>query len=100
MKRLFELALLAAGSRRHQFLNAVRASILGSVAQAGAYAVLIGVIYELTQPDPNAGRAWAWFGAFVALYLVEASMRLRELSFQYEDWARVMSDTRLALGDK
>lgn len=100
MKRLYDLALLAAGSRRQQFLNALRASIAGSLAQAGAYVVLIGLIYELAQPDPDAGRAWAWFGAFVALYLVEAIMRLRELSFQYQDWAKIMSDTRLALGDR
>lgn len=100
MRRLYRLMLLAAGSRRDRFVAALRASVVGSVAQAAAYATLIGLLYELSRPSVDAGAAWTWFAAFLALYAVEASMRLRELRFQYEDWATVMSDVRLALGER
>jgi ATP-binding cassette subfamily B protein IrtB len=100
MRRLYRLMLLAAGSRRSRFLTALRASVVGSLAQAGAYVVLIGLIVELAGPSPDAARAWTWFAVFLVLYAVEAAMRLRELAFQYSDWAEIMSDTRLALGDR
>lgn len=73
---------------------------MASLAQAAAYGLLIGLIYELTRPDVDASRAWAWFAAFVVCYGIEAAGRLRELEFQYTDWARVMSDLRLELGDR
>ncbi|MGW6460017.1 ABC transporter ATP-binding protein, partial [Streptomyces sp. NPDC055078] len=100
MKRLFRLMMLAAGSRGEHFLSSLRASLAGSFAQAAAYGVLIGLIHELAQPDVDATAAWSWFAAFAVLYAVEALCRLKELSFQYEDWARVMSDLRLGLGEK
>ncbi|MFD4831306.1 ABC transporter ATP-binding protein [Streptomyces uncialis] len=100
MKRLLRLMMLAAGSRSRQFLAALRSSIIGSVAQAAAYGVLIGLIHELAQPQIDAPAAWTWFAVFVALYAVEALCRLAELRFPYEDWARVMSDLRLGLGEK
>ncbi|MGW4033442.1 ABC transporter ATP-binding protein [Streptomyces sp. NPDC004838] len=100
MKRLFRLMMVAAGSRGARFLTSLRASLIGSVAQAAAYGVLIGLINELAQPDVDVAAAWTWFAAFAALYAVEAICRLVELRFQYEDWARVMSDLRLGLGEK
>ncbi|MGX2992847.1 ABC transporter ATP-binding protein [Streptomyces sp. JNUCC 64] len=100
MKRLFRLMMLAAGSRGAHFLVALRASLVGSLAQAAAYGVLIGLIHELARPGGDPATAWLWFGAFLALYAVEALCRLGELRFQYEDWARVMSDLRLGLGEK
>lgn len=100
MKRLYRLMMLAAGSRGRQFLLALRASVVGSVAQAAAYGVLIGLIHELAQSEVDQAAAWTWFSAFVALYAVEALCRLSELRYQYEDWARVMSDLRLGLGER
>ncbi|MDZ7910374.1 MAG: ABC transporter ATP-binding protein [Rhodococcus sp. (in: high G+C Gram-positive bacteria)] len=100
MTRMYRLMLLAARSRRAQLLTALRASVLGSVAQAAAYVVLIGLIAELAGPHPDSRTAWSWFGGFLLFYAVEAAMRLRELAFQYTDWARTTSDTRLALGEK
>ncbi|OCC14033.1 ABC transporter ATP-binding protein [Streptomyces sp. PTY087I2] len=100
MKRLVRLMMLAAGSRGRQFFAALRASVVGSVAQAAAYGVLIGLINELAQPEVDRTAAWSWFAAFGALYAVEAVCRLSELRFHYEEWARVMSDLRLGLGEK
>ncbi|MFE5856176.1 ABC transporter ATP-binding protein [Streptomyces sp. NPDC056500] len=100
MKRLFRLMMIAAGSRGERFLASLRASLLGSLAQAAAYGVLIGLIHELAQPDIDSTTAWTWFLAFLLLYTLEALCRLGELRFQYEDWARVMSDLRLGLGEK
>ncbi|GAA2107124.1 ABC transporter ATP-binding protein [Streptomyces synnematoformans] len=100
MKRLYRLMMLAAGTRGRQFLTALRASVVGSVAQAAAYGVLIGLIHELAQPDVDSAAAWTWFAAFVALYAAEAVCRMSELRFQYHEWAQVMSDLRLELGEK
>ncbi len=100
MKRLYRLMLLSAGSRQHQFKVALRQSLAASIAQALAYAVLLGLLYELCQPVVDAPAAWTWFAAFVALYAVEAVLRVKELGFQYRDWAVVLADVRLAIGER
>lgn len=98
MKRILRLMLLAAGSYRAEFRRTLWASVVASVAQAAAYASLIPLLYVLTRGD-FAG-AWLWFGIFVACYLIETSLRLYELRFQYGRWADVLADVRLRLGER
>ncbi|GAA1015731.1 ABC transporter permease [Acrocarpospora pleiomorpha] len=100
MRRILRLMLLSAGGYRREYLRCLQSSAAASIAQAAAYATLIPLLYELTQPTVDAGAAWRWFGVFVACYLVETAFRLYELRFQYTQWANVLADVRLRLGEK
>ncbi|RSM80005.1 ABC transporter ATP-binding protein [Kibdelosporangium aridum] len=100
MRRILRLMLLSAGSYRREYRNSLVSSLLASILQAAAYATLIPLLYELTQPDVDTAAAWSWFGVFAACYLVELAFRLYELRFQYGQWADVLADVRLKLGDR
>ncbi|WP_433331895.1 ABC transporter ATP-binding protein [Spirillospora sp. CA-294931] len=99
MKRILRLMLLAAGGHRRDFQRSLLASLIASIVQALAYATLIPLLYELTRPEVDQSAAWTWFGAFAACYVVETLFRLYELRFEYGQWAGVLEDVRLRLGE-
>ncbi len=100
MRRLLRLTYLAAGTRQREFGTALRLSLMASVVQAAGIGALIGLVRELAGPDRDITTAWSWFLAFVVLYAVESVGRLGELRFQYTEWADVMGDLRLSLGEQ
>lgn len=100
MRRILRLMMLSAGSYRRQYRRTLTASLLGSVAQAVAYACLVPLLHELTRTPVDTGGAWTWFAVFAGAYLVELAFRLYELRFQYSHWADVLADVRLRLGEK
>jgi ATP-binding cassette subfamily B protein IrtB len=92
--------LRVAGPYRNRFAASIRHSLIGSLAQAGAYACMVPILYELSRPEVDAAAAWRWFAVFAACYLVEAGFRWREIGFQYTEWAGVIESIRLRLGDR
>jgi ATP-binding cassette subfamily B protein len=100
MRRIIGLMLQVAGPYRDRFATSIRDSVIGSLAQAGAYACVLPILYELSRPQVDAAAAWRWFAVFVACYAVEAVFRCREIGFQYTEWARVIESIRLRLGDR
>jgi ATP-binding cassette, subfamily B, bacterial IrtB/YbtQ len=100
MRRIITLMLRVAGPYRNRFAASIRHSLIGSLAQAGAYACMVPILYELSRPEVDAAAAWRWFAVFAACYLVEAGFRWREIGFQYTEWAGVIESIRLRLGDR
>jgi ATP-binding cassette subfamily B protein len=100
MRRIISLMLRVAGPYRDRFAASIRHSLIGSLAQAGAYACMLPILYELSRPQVDAAAAWRWFAVFVACYAVEAVFRVREIGFQYTEWAGVIESIRLRLGDR
>ncbi len=100
MRRIVTLMLHIAGPYRDRFAASIRHSLIGSLAQAGAYASMQPILYELSRPQVDAGAAWRWFAVFAACYAVEAVYRCREIGFQYTEWARVIESLRVRLGDR
>jgi ATP-binding cassette subfamily B protein IrtB len=100
MRRIISLMLRVAGPYRDRFATSIRDSLIGSLAQAGAYACMLPILYELSRPHVDAAAAWRWFAVFTACYAVEAVFRYREIGFQYTEWARVIESIRLRLGDR
>jgi ATP-binding cassette, subfamily B, bacterial IrtB/YbtQ len=100
MRRIIGLMLRVAGPYRDRFATSIRDSVIGSLAQAGAYACVLPILYELSRPQVDAAAAWRWFAVFAACYAVEAVFRCREIGFQYTEWARVIESIRLRLGDR
>ena len=100
MRRIIGLMLQVAGPYRDRFATSIRDSVIGSLAQAGAYACVLPILYELSRPQVDAAAAWRWFAVFAACYAVEAVFRCREIGFQYTEWARVIESIRLRLGDR
>ena len=100
MRRIIGLMLRVAGPYRDRFVTSIRDSMIGSLAQAGAYACTLPILYELSRPQVDAAAAWRWFAVFAACYAVEAVFRCREIGFQYTEWARVIESIRLRLGDR
>jgi ATP-binding cassette subfamily B protein IrtB len=100
MRRIISLMLRVAGPYRDRFAASIRHSLIGSLAQAGAYACMLPILYELSQPQIDAAAAWRWFAVFAACYAVEAVFRVREIGFQYTEWAGVIESIRVRLGDR
>jgi len=100
MRRIIGLMLRVAGPYRDRFAASIRHSLIGSLAQAGAYACMLPILYELSQPQIDAAAAWRWFAVFAACYAVEAVFRVREIGFQYTEWAGVIESIRVRLGDR
>jgi ATP-binding cassette subfamily B protein len=100
MRRIIGMMLRVAGPYRDRFAASIRHSVIGSLAQACAYACMLPILHELTRPEVDAGAAWRWFAVFAACYAVEAVYRCREIGFQYTEWAAVIESIRLRLGDR
>jgi ATP-binding cassette subfamily B protein len=100
MRRIVGMMLRVAGPYRDRFAASIRHSVIGSLAQAGAYACMLPILHELTRPQVDAAAAWRWFAVFAACYAVEAVYRCREIGFQYTEWAAVIESIRLRLGDR
>jgi ATP-binding cassette subfamily B protein IrtB len=100
MRRIWHLMMVAAGPYRADYIASVRNSLIGSIAQAGAYACLIPILIALSQPIPDPSAAWTWFAVFVGFYAFETCFHVLELNFQYEHWADVLADLRLRIGDR
>lgn len=75
MRRIIGLMLRVAGPYRDRFATSIRDSVIGSLAQAGAYACVLPILYELSRPQVDAAAAWRWFAVFAACYAVEAVFR-------------------------
>lgn len=100
MRRILRLMMLAAGSYRAEFRRSLWFSLFSSIVQALAFAALVPLLYELSQPEVDTTAAWTWFCVFVALSVIEGVFSYGELRFEYGRWADVLSDTRLKLGEK
>lgn len=100
MRRILRLMMLAAGSYRDEFRRSLWSSLLSSIVQALAFAVLVPLLFELSRADVNMSAVWAWFWVFVACSVVEGMFSYGELKFEYGRWAEVLSDARLQLGEK
>lgn len=100
MSRILRLMLLAAGDYRDEFRRTLWCALLGSVMQAAAYATLIPILYELSQPAVNTTVVWTWFGVLVACWVIQAAFHYGQLRFEFGRWADVLAATRLRLGDK
>lgn len=99
MSRILRLMLLAAGDYRDEFRRTLWCALLGSLMQAAAYATLIPILYELSQPEVDTAAAWRWFGVLVACWVIQAAFQYGQLRFEYGRWADVLAATRLRLGD-
>ncbi|MBF6352078.1 MULTISPECIES: ABC transporter ATP-binding protein [Nocardia] len=100
MRRILGLMLLAAGDYRDEFRRTLWWAFLSSVLQAAAYATLIPILYELSQPDVNTTVVWSWFGVLVACWVAQAAFHYAQLRFEFGRWADVLAATRMRLGDK
>ncbi|MFF7943490.1 ABC transporter ATP-binding protein [Nocardia gamkensis] len=100
MRRILRLMLLAAGDYRDEFRRTLWCALLGSIMQAAAYATLIPILYELSQPAVDTTAAWIWFGVLVACWVIQAALHYGQLRFEFGRWADVLAATRLRLGDK
>ncbi|MCC3331505.1 ABC transporter ATP-binding protein [Nocardia abscessus] len=100
MRRILRLMLLAAGDYRDEFRRTLWYTFISSIAQAGAYAALIPLLYELSQPEVNFTTVWIWFGVLVACYVVQAVFHYGQLRFEFGRWADVLEAARLRLGEK
>ncbi|MFI1460552.1 ABC transporter ATP-binding protein [Nocardia carnea] len=100
MRRILGLMLLAAGDYRDEFRRTLWCAFLGSVLQAAAYAMLIPILYELSQPDIDTTVVWTWFGVLVACWVTQAAFHYGQLRFEFGRWADVLAATRMRLGDK
>lgn len=99
MRRILRLMLLAAGDYRDEFRRTLWCAFLGSILQAAAYATLIPILYELSQPEVNTTVVWTWFGVLVTCWVFQAAFHYGQLRFEFGRWADVLAATRLRLGD-
>ncbi|MFF7230843.1 ATP-binding cassette domain-containing protein [Streptomyces sioyaensis] len=98
MKRILRLMLTAAGPYARQFRATLRISLAATVLQSAAYACFVPLLAELCRDPVRTGRAGLWLAVLALLVAGEGALRVREMTFTYDNWHLVTRSTRLRLG--
>lgn len=90
--------LKIAGSHSSSFQRTLMFTLMAVFLQTVSWVVLVPFFLTLDQPEMDG--IWFWSGLYVFLVFAEVILSLQAMKFTWNNWHKVIGETRLRLGEK
>ncbi|EAU9427328.1 ABC transporter ATP-binding protein [Salmonella enterica] len=96
--KIYNLMLKIAGSHSSSFQRTLMFTLMAVFLQTVSWVVLVPFFLTLDQPEMDG--IWFWSGLYVFLVFAEVILSLQAMKFTWNNWHKVIGETRLRLGEK